>query len=540
MSIQSVDCSKRPPNARLPEMMTILGWYERLRLARYFDAATLATLSQAGADFQLRIDGGGRWQLTPLRLLLHKFTNQAERSAACKLKNPYTQQALSFRLEALYQLESSAVSEQQTTIDFSQEIDTASCETASGISMQLACCPAQGADSALQIKAQNKTDTSRGAWSKISLNFPHPYRNIEPAQGFAVWIKGDNSGALLNFQIKTAQAYFGGLSEHYVDLNFSGWRYFELLFRERDAARYNDYQWPGSQRLGRHDIYRTPLNTEHIEQFNLLLNAIPAAGQSQILVGPIQLLAEKKVCIRQPELNLNGQKWLLPVELLSGQYLELEMNGQLSHFDERGSLMHRIKLSENDQPMILAAGDNSLQLSDASGKPARAELTVFCHGNSFGKTNQQVEWKCLQREYDCPIIILEPDSEDNHWKIMARQGESKHEQIKLELELELDNIGSCLEETTEKQSELTLDEPVFRLNGYDYHFPVSLAIGQVWRCRDGQNWQLLNATGQIIQSGSLSTSLPPLHPGENPASLTFVKAGSNACRLLLRIVKNYQ
>ncbi|MFA6930992.1 MAG: hypothetical protein WCT05_11755, partial [Lentisphaeria bacterium] len=540
MSIQAVDCSKRPPNARLPEMMTILGWYERLRLAHYFDAATLATLSQAGADFQLSIDGDGRWRLTPLRLLLHKFTNQAEASEGWQLNNPYKQQALAFRLEALYQLESPALSDQQATIDFSQEIDTASRETASGIEMQLACRPGRESASALQIQAQNSTDTNRAAWCKIGLSFPHPYRNIQPARGFGVWIKGDNSGALLNFQLKTAQAYFGGLSEHYVDLNFSGWRYFELLFRERDAARYNDYQWPGSQRLGRHDIYRSALNTEHIEQFNLLLNAIPASGQSQILVGPIQLLPEKKVHIQQPELNLNGQKWVLPVELLSGQYLELETNGRLSHFDERGSLINRIKLSENDQPMILAASDNRLQLSDSSTRPPRAELTVFCQGDSFGNPNQQIDWKCLQREYDKPIMILHPDSQDNHWEIMARQSENKQEQIKLELELELDNIGSCLEETTEKQSELTLDEPIFRLNGHDYHFPVSLAIGQLLRWRDKLNWQLLNAAGQVIQTGSLSTPLPTLHPGENPASLTFAKAGSNKCRLLLRVVKNYQ
>ncbi len=73
MSIQGVSVASRPWNARLEELFTILGWYERLRLARYFDAATLEQIAGPGREFRLRQNVAGQWQLTPAHLAKHRI-----------------------------------------------------------------------------------------------------------------------------------------------------------------------------------------------------------------------------------------------------------------------------------------------------------------------------------------------------------------------------------------------------------------------------------------------------------------------------------
>jgi len=67
-----------------------------------------------------------------------------------------------------------------------------------------------------------------------------------PGDAMGLWVKGDGSGALLNIQIRSPREYHGCISDHYIDLDFVGWRYVELLLRERDSERLTDYVWPYS------------------------------------------------------------------------------------------------------------------------------------------------------------------------------------------------------------------------------------------------------------------------------------------------------
>ena len=75
-----------------------------------------------------------------------------------------------------------------------------------------------------------------------------------------VWICGDGKGELLNFQLNNSREYYTAWDDHYVDVNFTGWRYFELLLRERDAQRHQDYVWPygGACEVGRSPISAQP------------------------------------------------------------------------------------------------------------------------------------------------------------------------------------------------------------------------------------------------------------------------------------------
>jgi hypothetical protein len=146
----------------------------------------------------------------------------------------------------------------------------------------------------LRLRAANSGDTPRGAWALVGTVYQHPYFSMMPGHAMGLWVKGDGSGALLNVQIRSPREYHGCISDHYIDLDFTGWRYVELLLRERDAERLTDYVWPYSGAGGSHAVYRNAVDRQHISQVNLLLNEIPAGGQVDILVSPIHSLPTKK------------------------------------------------------------------------------------------------------------------------------------------------------------------------------------------------------------------------------------------------------
>ena len=61
----------------------------------------------------------------------------------------------------------------------------------------------------------------------------------------------DNSKAVLNIQMVSAKSY-ESFEDHYVPLDFSGWRYVELV--EPESERFEQCAWPYGRCI--YDIYR--------------------------------------------------------------------------------------------------------------------------------------------------------------------------------------------------------------------------------------------------------------------------------------------
>ena len=102
MSIQGVNVASRPWNARMEEQFTILGWYERLRLARYFDEPTLQRWASRAGSSGCGSNAAGQWQFTPVHLAKHRISALGNGSEHWTIENPFAAQPLRVRLEALY------------------------------------------------------------------------------------------------------------------------------------------------------------------------------------------------------------------------------------------------------------------------------------------------------------------------------------------------------------------------------------------------------------------------------------------------------
>jgi hypothetical protein len=276
-------------------------------------------------------------------------------------------------------------------------------------------------DASLRFMATNKRPSGQGAWAHVGMQFEAPYFSIGPCDALGVWIHGDGKGEVLNLQLTTPREYMDALGEHYVTVDFTGWRYFEIPLRERDAARYRDYEWPYFSLGG---IYMTPVNRSHIGEVNLYLNNLPPNDTATVYLSPIKALRTSRVQLGNPTVALNGQKLTLPTTLHRGDYVELTALDDCRVYDERGTLLARLGL-QGEKP-VLNAGDNQIAFScdRPSGFSARAEITVIVSGPPLTDRTpaEKINWQLLRDEYDAPRVITKLDGQENAWDVVCRQG----------------------------------------------------------------------------------------------------------------------
>jgi len=190
-------------------------------------------------------------------------------------------------------------------------------------------------------------------------------------------VHGDGKGELLNLQLTNLPEYFRTTDDHYVKVDFEGWRYFELLLRERDASAYHDYRWP----YGAHCVlHRSPLVRHVVNKLTLYLNNLPPGEEAACYLSPVKALRTRKIVLHHPAIELGGKRLVFPVDLESGMVIEFESPGDCRVYDERGALVAR-PAPQGEVP-TLSTGDNRLTFTceGTEGFRSRAEVTVIACG----------------------------------------------------------------------------------------------------------------------------------------------------------------
>ncbi len=518
MAIQGVNVSHRPLGFHIEKQFTVLGWYEQMRLARYFDAQTIARVAVPGDEFRLRQDRDGAWQFTPVQMSAHRISALGNGSERWTRRNPFGEQPVAARIEALYSVAPYDSPNRISVTDLAELACLQRTTSSSSVSLRLdeVTGETRGGDRNLRLRAENKGTERRGAWAKSALTFPAPYRNFSGTGALGVWVKGDGTGALLNIQLGTPREYMHALSDHYVPLDFTGWRYVELLVRERDVEQMSDYQWPYG---GQYDIYRNALDLAHISEVNLYLNNLPPGASTEVVLSPVMALAVQPAQLKNPALSVNGQRLTVPATLKSGDFLELDATGNCAHYDDKDELLARVQPAVATGWPVLHPGENTVafECEKPANVSARAEVTLFTSGTPFGTPNlrSKIGWQHLAREYEFPRWITSPEGTHNVWDLLVRPGG----QARLEIELS----GG-------------MDTPTLTVNQQRLSFPVTLKAGQRLMWRGQRHWAILDAQRAQVAEGDLAAAPPLLKGGLNRVAFT---CGAPE-RAMVKLVKVYE
>ncbi len=369
-----------PGNCDTPayqRLAAIMRQYEALRRDGAFDESIKARLRVPGDEFTLFQDDDERWRFKPANYDKHKVEPTAEGSRRWVTSNPFQTQPLKLRIETLASVKAYDADDSVTLLDFSKPEELSQTHTAKGVTLELRPdserVKAGGVSGALLARNQ-EASSPRGAWASVEKEFSPPI-NLEEKGALGVWLYGDGRGEVLNFQLENPKHLVGGFAERYVTVDFTGWRYFELV--ETESERHSQYRWPyGSP----YSIYREKVNLKHVEKLTIWCNDLPADGDVRCWIAPVKALPVVDIEIENPSIAIQGKKITFPVKLKTGQYLEFNSMTDCKLYGPDGNFVGDVT-PQGDVPQ-LRRGENSVEWScdGPTDLSARARVTVIGHG----------------------------------------------------------------------------------------------------------------------------------------------------------------
>ncbi len=379
LSIMGVNPAKIKTNAAVKRLSGIMRQYETLRHKNYFDASIKAKLAEPGREFTLEQHSEAEWRLRPVEVIKHKVQGIDGWSNVWSINNAYAAQTPRIRIEALYSAGSYDAEANVVLADFAEPGRFADRATAKGVSGDLQFSTEQvktGSGSGLFTAANEANVKPTAAWAKAGLAFD-PLVNIKEKQALGLWVYGDGRGEVLNVQVRSPEEFTTrGIGDHYVNVDFTGWRYFNII--EMEGDRYADYQWPYG---GPYASLRENVDYANLKTLSLWYNNLPADGKVACYLSPIKAMPLVKIKIKNPTLAIGGKKIAFPVEMETGGYLEYVSPTDCKLYNAAGELVGEIQ--PQGDPLQIQPGANPITFTcdGPIDHAVRARVTVICQGD---------------------------------------------------------------------------------------------------------------------------------------------------------------
>lgn len=424
-SLQSVDPAMYAAQPWLQQGASVIKTYETLRMQKYFPEVIKAKLREPGAEYSLRKADDGEWEFLPVQHARHKVEAIDGVTNIWSAHNRFHRQPFKLRIEALsgcapYDSSDSIVLADFNSADefndrsdrvqilnsgklysypaaapgLSAEIRPASfspggkgwCEGRAGEvsgywtatnagTEELVCSSAPDDAFSLLDHAEREYRPRHASWVRVGKSFPQPI-DLSRHQGMGVWVHGDGQGEVMNFRIAGLASSDVDL-DHYVIVDFIGWRYFELL--DPESERFEDYSWPYGRSL--YKTYREVMASGNVLGINLWYNSVPVGKTVTCYLSPLKALPFMTQRIVRPSVTLGGRTLVLPVEMETGQYLELRGPNDCRLYNSKGELLREVQ-PEGDIPMLEPGANEITFQCTASNCRPRACVTIMAEGNT--------------------------------------------------------------------------------------------------------------------------------------------------------------
>lgn len=375
-----VDEKTLEANPLFKRIVEIVKQYENLRHKNYFSESVREQLRQPGKEFTLYQEDNEKWKLKPVSYDKHKVSGTNHPSAEWISVNKFGKQALKLRIEALMSVSGY---NDRTAVDLAAWTGKNEFEfsgSANGVKASLSRSgnrtPA-GEASALFASDANNTDPMEGLWVKMEKTF-EPWLNIEKNQGIGVWVKGDGNGQLLNIRLESPKHLsHGARGDHFIKIDFSGWKYFEMV--EIESSEFSNYIWPDSG-FYVYDSYRHTIQFNNIDKVQLWYNNLPGRQKSECLIGPVKALPLLTQTITDPAVTIDGKTIIFSCKMESGMYLEFKSEDDCKLYGPKGEFIEDVRI-RGDIP-LLTPGDNILTFNCQQHKKVnpRVQVTVISEG----------------------------------------------------------------------------------------------------------------------------------------------------------------
>ena len=342
----------------------------------------------------------------------------------------------------------------------------------------------------------------------------------------SVWVKGDGSGATLNVHIsRTSSIYEGASAEHYLKLDFTGWRRFDYLMRETDADKAAAFEWPYWDRKASHtpaSLFRTLPIGKTVGAISYYLNGIRPGTKVEVEVSELDALDEMKMSMRNVAVSVGGRTVEVPFALESGEYAELR-GGTWTKYLPSGEPVRRVRTGDR---VSLAKGRSEVSVSASAGGVApRLEVTLLALG----------QWEDAfdgNMSYEAEFLDKYAPADGFDGVVAARV----HPGADAKIELRIDG---------------SVKNPSFTVLGKSFAFPVDLGADDRLFVKDGRWWAERVVAGANdanrrtkmsrrlpLKEGTLDGDLPRL-PAGRTTRFEFSSSDPASAQAHIAIIKRY-
>ena len=354
--------------------------YEELRHANYFNDSIRALLRETGKEFTLISDSEGKWNLKPVSYKKHKVAGLNHPSHKWLTLNEFEKQPVKLRIEPLMSVKKYNDPAAVVLADLTKKDEFSFSGSANDIQpsiLRSAERTPEGGNSGRFASVASGIEPMEGLWVKMEKKF-EPWLDINKNQGLGVWIKGDGNGQLLNIRLESPKHLaHGARGDHFIKIDFTGWKYFELV--EIESSEFSNYIWPDSG-FYVYDSYRHTVQFNNIDKIQLWYNNLSGGKISECLIGQIKALPLVPLTITDPSVTVDGKTVTFKCKMESGMYLEFNSEDDCKLYGPKGELIMDVEI--NGAVPELMPGENEIffKCNGPANVNPRVQVTVITEG----------------------------------------------------------------------------------------------------------------------------------------------------------------
>ncbi|MFA6481352.1 MAG: hypothetical protein WCW62_02155 [Bacteroidales bacterium] len=371
-------------NPLFRRLIAIIRQYEELRHQNYFNDTVRALLRLPGKEFTLFRQDNGVWNFKPIACQKHKVAGNGHPTSQWIMNNEFDSQPVKLRIEPLMSVTAFDDPSNVVLAGFTGSDEFKNQGNAPGVSGGIKIAPEKpkgGGASGLFTASASETSLVEGMWIKMEKRF-EPWLDIRNNQALGVWIKGDGKGQLLNLRIESpAHISFGARGDHFVKIDFTGWKYFELV--EIESSEFSNYTWPDSG-FYVYDSFRHTVAFNSVDKLQLWYNNLPAGEEVNCLIGTIKALPLVPVSITDPCISVGGQKLTFPVKMESGMYLEFFSQNDCKLYGPKGEFIQDVRVEGTVPALKNGVNEISFSCTGPHGVSSRVQVTMVTEGKPLG------------------------------------------------------------------------------------------------------------------------------------------------------------
>ncbi|MGL6225688.1 MAG: hypothetical protein ACRC10_03570 [Thermoguttaceae bacterium] len=306
--------------------------YDQLRRSKSFGPEIIQQLKEPGQHFVLQQKGENDWQF--IRANYAKFLFDPYH-LIWDYENPNVAQTPLIRIENRY-----------LTDDYDSE---------------------KGIDLIVLDETQSMTNlTTREFEQPIDLS-----KNL----GLGVWVYGDGGNQQINIRLESPIEMVSGHVDHFIDVDFTGWRYISLV--EAENGTRTEVNWPipcGAV----YAEYREKVFYNSISKVHFMIVGNP----ENLRFRTIKALPVLEETLRDPILEINGERLAFQGQIKNGQYLEFDpQTNRAIVYDFQGNEISQPLVQGVHSPIPQGKSTIRFSPSNETEHPSRIRLTIRTLGD---------------------------------------------------------------------------------------------------------------------------------------------------------------